>query len=303
LIHAAPDRVFVWNAAQQREAATLHGIDPERVVATGAPVFDDWFDRPPSTTREEFCEQVGLRADRPFFLYLCSSRFIAATEAAFIVKWIAAIRSAPDARVREAGLLIRPHPRTTLGSPVDSDWTQFAGAVVWPPQGANPVDVASRDAYFDSMYHAAGAIGINTTAQIEAGIVGRPVYSIRAREFEATQEGSLHFHYLLRECGGLVRFNDSLEAHARSLAAALDAGESAAGQLRQFVEGFVRPQGLQTPATTLLADAIEELGQSHRRRERPSLRQRLLRVALYPAAVAMRLTTPAGRGSGGSTGK
>jgi hypothetical protein len=303
LIHAAPDRVFVWNAAQQREAATLHGIDPAHVVATGAPVFDDWFTREPSTSREEFCRRVGLRADRPFFLYLCSSRFIAATEADFLVKWIAAVRSAPDPRVRDAGLLIRPHPNTGLGAPGDANWTDFPGVAVWPPHGANPVDASSRSEFFDSMFHAAAAIGINTTAQIEAGIVGRPVYSIRAREFEATQEGSLHFHYLLHEAGGLVRFDESLAAHVQSLAEALDGGDAAAGQLRRFVDSFVRPHGWETPATTLLADQIEALACLRRRPERSGIANQLLRAALYPAAIVAERPTPADRGSGESARK
>jgi hypothetical protein len=300
LIHATPDRVFVWNGAQQREAVLLHGIDAARVVATGAPVFDEWFDRTPATTREEFCARVGLRADRPFFLYLCSSRFIAATEAGFIVKWLAAIRAADDARVRDAGILIRPHPRTTLADPPRGDWSEFPDVAVWPRQGANPVDATSKSDYFDSMYHAAAAIGINTTAQIEAGIVGRPVYTIRAPEFSGTQEGSLHFHYLLKESGGLARFDKSLDVHTRSLADALSPAPDVSSRLQQFVEGFVRPHGLRTRATPQLADAIEALALETPAPAPPvEIRDRLRRAALIPLGIAARWVKPAVRGSGG----
>jgi hypothetical protein len=96
LIRVIPDRVFVWNEAQKREAVSMHGAKPEQVVATGAPVYDQWFARRPSTTREEFCRKVGLSPDRPFLLYLCSSQFIAPDEAVFIEKWVRAVRSAPD---------------------------------------------------------------------------------------------------------------------------------------------------------------------------------------------------------------
>jgi hypothetical protein len=300
LIHAAPDRVFVWNAAQQREAVTLHGIDPAHVIATGAPVFDEWFDRRPSTTRAEFCTRAGLPADRPFFLYLCSSRFIAATEAVFIEQWIGAIRKADDPRVRDAGLLIRPHPRTALADPPHGQWSDLVNVAVWPRQGANPVDAPSKTDFFDSMFHAAAAIGINTTAQIEAGIVGTPVYSIRAAEFSGTQEGSLHFQYLLKESGGLVRFDKSLDAHTRSLAEALSSHDAVARRLRQFVEGFVRPHGLEVAATTRLADEVEVLARIPRTSDDASTMGRMLRrVALYPVALAARLATPARRGSAG----
>ena len=59
-LNFVPQHVFVWNAIQKREAQNLHHIAPARVIATGAPVFDDWFNRTPSTTRE-----AVLRARRP----------------------------------------------------------------------------------------------------------------------------------------------------------------------------------------------------------------------------------------------
>jgi hypothetical protein len=88
----------------------MHDADPDRVVLTGAMVYDQWFARRASTARDEFCARVGLDPARPILLYLCSSPFIAPDEVVFIEQWIGAIRSAPDARVRTAGILIRPHP-------------------------------------------------------------------------------------------------------------------------------------------------------------------------------------------------
>ena len=66
LIRVLPERVFVWNDAQVREAVTMHGMKPEHCVATGATVYDQWFARTPTTTREAFCAKAGLdhRKDR-----------------------------------------------------------------------------------------------------------------------------------------------------------------------------------------------------------------------------------------------
>ena len=172
-------------------------------------------------------------------------------------------------------------------------------------EGANPVDTDSRNDYFDSLYHSVAAVGINTSAQIEAGIVGRPVYSIRAAEYVTTQEGTLHFHYLLNENGGLLHMSPTLEEHARALSTALDRTPEDERRLREFVKGFVRPRGLDVAATPLLADAIEELGRlPARARERVSLGSRLLRMVLYPgrgededgaAAVARSVRSAASR--------
>ena len=131
-------------------------------------------------------------------------------------------------------------------------------------------------------------------------MVGRPVYTIRAPEFSGTQEGSLHFHYLLKESGGLVRFDKSLDVHTRSLADALSPAQDWSSRLQQFVEGFVRPHGLRTRATQQLADAIEAMAL-----ETPApppaveVSDRLRRAALIPLAIAARWVKPAVRGSGG----
>ena len=50
-----------------------------------------------------------------------------------------------------------------------------ANVAVW---GSSPVDAAGRDDYFDSLWHSTAVVGLNTSAFIEAGIVGRPVLTI-----------------------------------------------------------------------------------------------------------------------------
>ena len=45
----------------------------------------------------------------------------------------------------------------------------------WPRAGDLPVDVRSKSDYFDSLYHASVAVGLNTSAMIEAAILGHPV--------------------------------------------------------------------------------------------------------------------------------
>jgi len=296
LIHAIPDRVFVWNEAQRKEAVDLHAIPDANIVVTGAPTYDQWFVRRPSTTREEFCRKVGLPAERPFFLYLCSSKFIAPREADYVKRWIQALRSAADPRVRDAAVLVRPHPTGDNQGLDGPELRRPNDVAVWPAGGANPVDTDSRNDYFDSLYHSVAAIGINTSAQIEAGIVGRPVYSIRAAEYITTQEGTLHFHYLLNENGGLLHMSPTLAEHARALSSALDRTPEDERRLREFVKGFVRPRGLDVAATPLLVDAIEGLARLPARAPaRASLGSALLRIVLYPVAARMKTERPVAR--------
>jgi hypothetical protein len=289
LIRLQPQKVFVWNEAQKTEAVTMHGTDPADITVTGAMVYDQWFARRPSTTREEFCARAGLDPARVLLLYLCSSPFIAPDEVHFIEQWIAAIRRAPDPRVRSAALLIRPHPENL------QPWLRFGesrleNVAVWPKGGVSPVDADSRNDFFDSMYHAAGAVGINTSAQIECGIVGRPVFTIRTPDYHRTQEGTLHFRHLTTEGGGLLNLADDFETHVQQIAASLDDIAGTRQRIEGFVTAFTRPHGLAVEATPRMVEAIEQLGASPAPPpERLPLYVYPLRLVLFPVALLLAL--------------
>jgi hypothetical protein len=283
LIHEPPDRVLVWNEMQRREAAELHGLDPERVAVTGAQAYDHWFVQQPSRTRADFSERVGIPGDRPLLLYLCSSPFITPYEVGFVRRWIDAIRQAADPALRRAAILIRPHPQNAAQWS-DFDPSAYEAVGIWPRAGANPVDREARADYFDSMFYSSAVVGVNTSALIESGIVGRPVFSIIAEEFAGQQEGTLHFQHLKNVNGGLLNVGATLEEHVGQLAAALH-GTYDQAKSRAFVEAFVRPHGLQTPAAARVVDAIEEEAAAPKPRPvAPSLSIRLRRALLTPLA-------------------
>jgi len=255
LIRDTPDRVFVWNEIQKDEAVRLHGVPPPAVVVTGAQCFDQWFDRTPSRTREVFCSTVGLPADRPYVLYVGSALFGGSpSEAAFVLRWIETLRQSPDPAVRSAGILVRPHPQRM------HEWdgletSSLADVVVW---GGNPVTDQARADYFDSLAHSAAVVGLNTSAFIEAGIARRPVLAIVPDEFSDNQDGTLHFHYLTDVAGGLLQTSRTLEEHEAQLRAALGQPETA-DRHAAFLRVFVRPHGVDRPATPIFVAALEDM--------------------------------------------
>jgi FkbM family methyltransferase len=258
LIHGAVDLVTVWNDVMKREAVTLHGVPASRVTVTGAQPFDHWFDWKPRTTRDEFCARVGLPSDRPYLLYLCSSRFIAPEEVPFVRRWLGELRQSSSPVLQQAGVLIRPHPQNAeQWKGVDLDG--LGPVVVHPAQGAAPSDKSSRAEYFDSMFHSASVVGINTTAEIESAIVGRPVFTVLAPEFKDTQEGTLHFDHLKHVNGGLLHVAGDFAEHLTQLDEALSGRSEPDGRARKFVEAFVRPHGLSAAATPRLVEALERL--------------------------------------------
>jgi hypothetical protein len=258
MIRERVDRVLVWNETQRDEARDLHFYDPANVEVTGAQPFDKWFMRKPSTDRAEFCRRAGLPDDRPFVLFVGSTASISAphAEVRFVRDWVERLRASADPAVREAGVLVRPHPFNTEAWRT-ADLAEIEGLAVFPRDGANPVDDADRAVYFDSLYHSGAVVGINTSAMIEAAIIGRPVLTVQSDAFDATQGGTLHFAYLTPSRGGFLRVARSLDEHAVQLAEALADPERSALETRDFVERFVRPRGIDREATPLVADAVE----------------------------------------------
>jgi hypothetical protein len=256
-IRIAPDRVLVWNNTQRHEAIEQHGLPADRIDVTGAQCWDQWFVRQPSRSYETFCRELGLDPSRPFVLYACSvlSR-PAPNEAQFVVDWIRRLRASDDPRLREVGILVRPHPER-MGEWKGVDLGEFANVAF---RGRNPVDPAAKDDYFDSLYHSAAMVGIVTSAFIEAAVVGREVLTLELPEFSLHQRGAPHFNYLVEVAGGLLRVSHTFDEHFTQLAGAIarrSQGRSA--QNVRFLEAFVRPRGLDVPATPVFVESVERL--------------------------------------------
>jgi hypothetical protein len=122
---------------------------------------------------------------------------------------------------------------------------------------------------------------------VEGAILGKPVLSLLTPEFAGTQEGTLHFHYLLPENGGFLRVANTLDAHEAQLADALANPAAVRKQSERFVGGFLRPRGLATPCTPFLADAFESAASRRPAPRRESIGTKLLRLIVFPLALVV----------------
>jgi hypothetical protein len=250
-IHVAPDRIFAWNELQRREAEELHGLDPERVVVTGAPHWDRFFALEPSIDRAELCTRHGFDPDEAIVLYLCSTNEVCPDEPSVVGEWLGALRGSSGS-LRRANVLIRPHPREV------EVWQG------WEPRERVAVTESmkrKRQSLYDQLHHSAAAVGLNTSAQIEASIVGRPVYTFSAGAAAPAQSGSLHFYYLLKDRGGVVSYAETVGEHVAQLERGVD-GDYDCDAIRRFCEFFVRPLGLDRPVSPILADEVLKLAGS-----------------------------------------
>jgi hypothetical protein len=298
LLRIEPDVVIVWNEAQSREAEEFHYIPRDKIAVTGAQLFDKWFEKTVTRDREAFCRRVGLPDSAPFLLFTGSSSFISETKAevAFVRRWIQALRSSGRPELRASHVLVRPHPYNCHAWE-DDPVSDLPGVSVFPRRGYNPIDPDNRNDFFDSLYHCTAVVGINTSAMIEAGIVGRAVCSLLAPEFAGTQEGTIHFRHLVPENGGFVRIASTMDQHIEHLSECLRDPEATRAGIERFVASFVRPHGIEQPATPIFADAVDRLAAaSPARAERVSLWRHLVRplllVAVLPVLIIDRASDP-----------
>jgi FkbM family methyltransferase len=273
-LHVAPDLLFVWNERQRQEARDLHDYPPARVIPIGAPRFDEFFRLRPHVSRKEFFDPLALDPAHPTLLYVCSSRFIASRELPFIERWLETIRSGPEP-LRSCNVIIRPHPDLVLvesGDVTEVIWPSMPQAMGWVQRPFSDSQAlvlrttySTPQAFYECIYHSAAVVGLNTSAELEAGIVGRPVLTVVSHEAGADgQTNTLHFNYLLRENGGFVDGAATLPEHVAALATTLAAAPDAA-QIQRFISGFLRPCGDQPVAPLLARTLIERASATERR--------------------------------------
>ena len=286
LIHIQPDATIVWNDVQKREAIEMHALPASRVIVTGAQCYDQWFDKQPQRSREEFCRAVGLDPGRPYVLYVCSamSPVPDPVEPVFVRQWIGALRSSGDPVLRNAGVLVRPHPeRIKEWAGVSLDGLENVAV-----NGRNPIDAAAKADYFDSIYYSNAVVGLCTTVFLEAAIIGRPVMTMQLPAYRIHQDGMVHFRYLLEVEGGLLHTAPDVASHVSQLAQVMKTDGSREDRNRRFLTAFVRPAGLESASTPRFVDAVEALGRSGRKAQPPAASMPLtVRAAVAASRTAV----------------
>lgn len=245
-----PEWLFVWNQELLLEAVKIHEFEEERVFKTGAPVYDPWFEISSSLDRETFCAQCGLNPDHPYLLYLGSSPTITDLDVEVLRTLISHLEQA-DAGLRPS-IIIRPHPYARFDMTVfERDWVK-----VFPQGGGRPDVDETRQVYFDSLFHSACVMGINTTGFLDAAIVDKPCITVMDSRISAGQNA--HFQYLLR--ADFVELAANFYETLQLMEAIIGGADAKRENRRRFVREFIRPQGIDIPASEIMANAILAVG-------------------------------------------
>jgi len=184
------------------------------------------------------------------------------SEPEFVRRWLAALRAGAGPS-RDAFVIIRPHPTNTevwRGAELDD-----SGCLVYPASYSGiPLSDDEVAAFGRSLQACDAVVGVNTTAMIEAAIFERPVFTIRDANFTHSQAETLHFAHLTRGESTCAVMAATLDEHLTQLDAALRDPSPHVAAARRFVARFVRPMGIDRPATGLLCDLLERIaGAAH----------------------------------------
>jgi hypothetical protein len=295
LLRVQPDRLLVWNAVQRDEAMRYHGVSASSIAITGAYPWQCWFEMQPTVNREAFAITAGLPRAVPYLLYVGSSRGIASpdSELAFVHNWLRALRSASDPALRNIAVLIRPHPGNREHW-IDARFDGLEPVVVWPA-GPRPVFMQPEDvqAYYHSIRFSEAVVGINTSAMIEATIIGRPVFTIR--QPGVAQAETVHFEYLTPAAGGSTVVADSFAEHVEQLAGVLRAPTRLDAARDAFTSAFIKPVETGRMPLDCFTDAVEALMRLPRRPARIPVWLRPVRAVARRLARTMAATVEPSR--------
>jgi hypothetical protein len=264
-----PDRVFVWNETQKTEAVELHDVPPEKVVVCGGWRFDNFYALEPRMSKEEFCQAVGLRPDRPYLVYLCSSDFVAAAEIEFVQSLVRRIKSSGDPVLAGCGILIKPYPQDYKKWKKLKFVRKYADVVVLRNDVFGSEETKKNrwgaPLLYETLHHAHAVFGLNTSAMIEAAILAKPVFSLLVKQFEEGQSGTVHFHYFRTVGGGLIHLASDVGDLRRRLSECLSRPPVRDEKSLAFVRAFVRPEGLDRPVVPVVVGEIERLREIEKR--------------------------------------
>jgi hypothetical protein len=225
-----PDKVLVWNEVMRQEILDYQKIEAERVIATGVPQFDIYFDRSKFRAKEAFFAKWNLDSTRKLITYTTGTEGMVPLDHENVEALHAELMRGA---VRQPWqLLVRPHPKDrlekyrgfeslphlVLQSPGRSAKVEDS----WNPTEEDMYGLAELMCYSDVV------VNVASTTTIDAAAFDTPVVNVafdghKKRPYEESYERYYDFdHYRkIVETGG-VRIGRDVPELVRHIQAYLD---------------------------------------------------------------------------------
>ncbi len=224
-------RFLVWQEAMSSELTELYGIGSDRLTVTGTPQFD-FHVRPESRwPRAKTLANLGLRGDRPYFVYCANHLGITPSEPALVADLLTSVGR--DSRFRDHQWVVRLHPMDAYSRWADLQ-ERFPNAVVsrpWKHQsGSRFWGIPSGDEIAllgNTLRHADATLTVASTTALDSAVVDTPVVcvgfhpSAPAWEDRFYREAHYSQHYRPLMESGATPMATSMDSLRELLAAAI----------------------------------------------------------------------------------
>jgi hypothetical protein len=284
MLQPRPSHALVWNESLTRPAAGV--VREDRVLVTGAALFDRGLDEPPVVDGAEFRQMMGLPSERPFAVYVGSpGPFIDAdAEIALVRDWAKRLRRLDDSVLRQLPVLVRPAPsRASRWQSVDlSDLDN----IVVRPHSYDRAGELNMVLLAESIRYAAVTVGSDGHALTLAAALGRPAVAVTGADGSGPSSNGHPFAFLWSGEAATVRRAATAEELTTQVREAIDRG---GGSARCYT-AFVRPIAGRSPSQ-IAAECIESIARLGGRRARPWLSPArwVMRVPLLLGAAGIAL--------------
>jgi len=251
--HVIPDRFLVWNEKQVKELFRHHGVSPARVRIVGALTMDHWLAPPELSPRDVFCKQYGLRSEDPILLYCCSSSVASKNETWLVAELRKILDESDDERLRKTQIILRPHPQNfQVYEKLD-----VRGITVIPRGEPFHGKEEGQKIFYDTLYHSVAVVGINTSAMLDAVIMGKPVIALYRDSYVSIQVEMHHFKSLLEEqVVDLVKTPKETRNAIRNI---IEGRDKRKEYRERFIKDYLRPRGLTVFAGESVANEVEDI--------------------------------------------
>lgn len=187
-----PNFIFVWNKEQKKELKTFHNYQ-KKIIITGSPTYFKWKKKIKFYKKDFLLKIVELKnINKIIITYLCSSPTICPgdTEVKFVKDWIKKIRFSKNEKIKNSNIIIRPHPQN------NNVWKKFneTNCSVYPKINTWVVKKKNIEDFYNCVKHSTFVVGKNTSNMIEAGIIGKKVFTVLDKFFKSSN--SIHYNYL-----------------------------------------------------------------------------------------------------------
>jgi hypothetical protein len=149
-------------------------------------------------------------------------------------------------------LIVRPHPANV--EPFKNIVSERV--VVWPKDGVLATKKQDIDDYRIMLTNALAVVGINTSAMVDAVVLGVPTVAFLAEKYRRTQVEAIHFKYMMESHAvGLVEHTDELINLLRDIEQNRSWGDD---DREYFVKKFIAPHGRYSMPSEYIAGKIDE---------------------------------------------